>query len=90
MKKILFLLCLVVVITQAWGQQQFPDADQYPEEGPQTLEESELIGARGLPPSDYEEVPREEQQYSADNANPVTEDLAPPEDVYEADEEYLE
>jgi hypothetical protein len=89
MKKILFLLCLVLVTTQAWGQQQFADTDQYPEEGPQTLEESELTGSRGLPPSDYEEVPREEQQYS-DNANPVTEDLAPPEDVYEADEEYLE
>jgi hypothetical protein len=90
MKKIFCMFCLLVLAFPVWAQDfTDTDEDQYPRMDPQIVDESEFAPQPGLPPSDYEEVPREEQQYRAPDM-PVTEDPGAPEDLYEADEEYLE
>ncbi len=75
----LFVLLILFSNFQAFSQ----DAD-YPERDPAL--ETEFSPPHSLPESDYEDVPREEQEYIPEA---VTDDV-PPEEVYEADEEYLE
>lgn len=86
MKKIFILLSLIMLSSPAWSQ-DFSDVDQYPEVDPASMEGEEFNGSRGLPESDYEEVPREEQEYIPEQDLP--EEMAP-EEIYEADEEYIE
>ncbi len=86
MKKIFLQLSFLFVMSPVLAQ-DLSDADQYPEMDPAEREGSEFSTPRGLPATDYEEVPREEQQYSPD---PAPFDEIPPEEIYEADEEYLE
>lgn len=86
MKKIFVLLTLVTLSAPVWSQ-DYSEADQYPDADPSITESGEFSNPRTLPPSDYEEVPREEQQYVPEQQ--VTDEM-PPEEVYEADEEYLE
>ena len=86
MKKFFFLLSLLLLTAPVWSQ-DYVDEDQYPETDPAALESGEFAQPRSLPPSDYEEVPREEQEYVPEQ--PVTDEM-PPEEIYEADEEYLE
>ncbi len=85
MKMIFILLSLLLVNSPAWSQ-EFAD-DQYPETDPASIDGGEFSHQRGLPPTDYEEVPREEQEYIPEHD--LTDEL-PPEEIYEADEEYLE
>ncbi|MES2526235.1 MAG: hypothetical protein V4598_04085 [Bdellovibrionota bacterium] len=85
MKK--FLIVLTLLISQTSFSQDMTDADQYPEVDPSVMDNEEFISPRGLPPTDYEEVPREEQVYVPDET--LVNEM-PPEEVYEADEEYLE
>lgn len=90
MKKIFCTLFLFALVLPVWGQ-DFSDDDQYPEMDPAIVDESEFAPQPGLPPTDYEEVPREEQQYRApDMQMEEEEDMSAPEEIYEADEEYLE
>ncbi len=74
---------LILLLLLISGIQAFAEDNNYPESDP-TLE-SEFSPPRSLPVSDFEEVPREEQEYVPE---PVTDEA--PEEVYEADEEYLE
>lgn len=87
MKMIFILLSLLLVNSTAWSQ-EFSDDDQYPETDPASIEGGEFSQPRGLPPTDYEDVPREEQEYMPEPSM-NDEDMAP-EEIYEADEEYLE
>lgn len=82
MRKLLLLTFLLT--TTSWAQ-DFAD-DQYPEMDP-ALEGEEFSSPRTLPPTDYEEVPREEQEYMPEQ---YLSDEAAPEEIYESDEEYLE
>jgi hypothetical protein len=84
MNKIFILLSLVILSLPAWSQ-DYGDEDQYPEADPTSVESSEFNQQRGLPTSDYEDVPREEQEYVQDQN-----EEAAPEEVYESNEEYLE
>lgn len=86
MKMIFMLLSLLIVSSPAWSQ-NYSDEDQYPETDPVAIDGGEFSHPRGLPPTDYEEVPREEQEYVPE---PEMNDEMPPEEIYEADEEYLE
>ncbi len=86
MKKLFILLSLLIVMSPVLAQ-DMADADQYPEVDPAEMEGTEFSTPRGLPPTDYEEVSREEQQYVPEQ-NLM--DEMPPEEVYETDEEYLE
>ena len=86
MKMIFILLSLFLVSSPVWSQ-EFSDEDQYPETDPSAIDGGEFSHPRGLPPTDYEDVPREEQEYAPDQ--PITDGMAP-EEIYEADEEYLE
>ena len=79
------LLLLTLLISSASWAQDFGD-DQYPEMDP-SLEGEEFSSPRTLPPTDYEEVPREEQEYMPEQ---IVSDELPPEEIYESDEEYLE
>lgn len=84
MKKIFILISLIAISSSAWSQ-EYNDEDQYPEVDPAVVE-GEFTSPRGLPATDYEEVPREEQEYAPEPSM----DEIPPEEVYEADEEFLE
>lgn len=75
----LLLLLILISGTQSFAQM----TDDYPERDPAL--ESEFNPQPALPQSDYEEVPREEQEYAPESGEEL-----PPEEVYEADEEYLE
>lgn len=86
MKKIFILISLLILSSSAWSQDS-SDEDQYPEVDPAVINGSEFTNQRGLPATDFEEVPREEQEYAPE---PDMEDEIPPEEVYEADEEFLE
>ncbi len=86
MKKIFILLSLILLSSPVWSQ-DYSDEDQYPEVDPAEMNNGEFINPRGLPASDYEDVPREEQEYIPEEN---LEDEMAPEEVYEADEEYLE
>lgn len=86
MKMIFILLSLLIVSSPAWSQ-NYSDEDQYPETDPAAVDGGEFSHPRGLPPTDYEEVPREEQEYAPEQE---LGDELPPEEIYEADEEYLE
>ena len=88
MKKIFILLSLLIISSSAWSQEQFSDEDQYPEVDPAIVDGGEFTNPRGLPATDYEEVPREEQEYAPEPSR--IDDETPPEEVYEADEEFLE
>jgi hypothetical protein len=85
MKKIFILISLLVLSSSAWSQ-DYSDEDQYPEVDPAVINGSEFTNQRGLPATDFEEVPREEQEYTPE---PDMDEI-PPEEVYEADEEFLE
>lgn len=86
MKKFILLITFLVLQAPAFAQ-DMSDADQYPEVDPSITDNEEFVSPRGLPPTDYEEVPREEQVYVPDE---TAVDEMPPEEVYEADEEYFE
>ncbi len=86
MKKFLIVLSLIIFQSPAFSQ-DMTDADQYPEVDPSIMDNEEFISPRGLPPTDYEEVPREEQVYVPDET--LVDEMAP-EEIYETDEEYLE
>lgn len=86
MKKKFVLFFLLLISLPSWPQED-SQADQYPDSDPVPAESGEFAPPHRLPPSDYEEVPREEQEYVPEQQ--VTDDV-PPEEVYEADEEYLE
>jgi hypothetical protein len=88
MKKFFILLSLFILSTSVWSQEQFSDEDQYPETDPAVVDGGEFTSPRGLPATDYEEVPREEQEFVPEPPS-VNDDTAP-EEVYEADEEFLE
>lgn len=85
MKKFFILISLLILSSPAWSQDYSGD-DQYPESDAPAFDSGEFTNPRAVPTSDYEEVPREEQEYVPD---PKDEELAP-EEAYEADEEYLE
>ncbi len=74
-------LLFISLITHA---QEVVD-EQYPVEPIYT--EGDFVPERGLPQSDYEEVPREEQEYIPEHD--VTDEI-PPEELYEEAEEYVE
>lgn len=86
MKRILLLLSLCALSFSAFGQDLSYD-DQYPETDPATFEGEEYSPSTALPMSDYEEVPREEQEYAP--ASEFESEL-PPEEYYEDDEVYVE
>lgn len=85
MKKIFILLSLVILSLPVWSQ-EYSD-DQYPEVDPAIINGGEFATPRGLPATDFEDVPREEQVYVPEQD--VTDEVAP-EEIYEADEEFLE
>ena len=85
MKMIFMLLSFLLIHSPAWSQ-EFAGDDQYPETDQAILESGEFNHPRGLPSSDFEDSPREEQEYIPD---PSLEEMTP-EEIYEADEEYLE
>lgn len=85
MKTIFILLTLGLMSVPVWSQ-DFSGEDQYSGADPGTLEEAEFIHPRGLPSSDYEEVERQEEALPG----PVFLEEQTPEEIYEADEEYLE
>jgi len=87
MKMIFILLSLVLFSSTVWSQ-GYSEVDQYPETDPATLDGGEFSHPRGLPSTDYEDVPREEQEYVPDQE--FSADEMAPEEIYEADEEYLE
>lgn len=87
MKMIFILLSLLLSSSTVWSQ-EFSDEDQYPETDPAMIDGGEFSHPRGLPPSDYEEVPREEQEYIPEQD--LSADEMAPEEIYESDEEYLE
>jgi hypothetical protein len=86
MKKIFMLFTFFLFMSAAYAQ-DITDADQYPELDPAELEGSEFSNPRGIPSTDYEDVPREEQESVPEQSSI---DEMPPEEIYEADEEYLE
>lgn len=86
MKKIFILLSLIILSSPAWAQ-DYSDEDQYPEVDPATIDGGEFASPRGLPATDFEDVPREEQEYVPE---PSMEEEMAPEEIYEADEEFLE
>ena len=86
MKKIFILLSLLILSAPVWSQ-DYGDEDQYPEDDQAIIDSGEFNNQRGLPSSDYEEVPREEQEYAPE---PVLDEEIPPEEIYESDEEFLE
>lgn len=86
MKKIFILLSLILLSSPVFSQ-DYSGEDLYPETDPALIDGGEFADQRGLPSSDYEEVPREEQEYIPDVDYA---DEAAPEDIYEADEEFLE